>query len=217
MLSRFLVLIAVVLPMTLGLFSGKYADPNHPSCARTILFETETSAKIFGADAAAGEGQPCDGITDVRWGPLPAVVDGFTISADFSSKGGPSDLTGKFNEAKHEIDWEDGNAWEKITSKPAAKSIFNGEYSDPNHPGCERAVLAQTPTVAVINGADAVDGEGATCDGTTDVSWQVPAVLDGNDIVANFSSKGGPSELKGSYNLQKTEIDWEDGNYWPKL
>jgi hypothetical protein len=98
-----------------AIFSGKYSDPNHPGCAREIGLETATSAKVFGADAAGGEGGvPCDGTTDVKWGPLPATIDGFGIVVDFSSKGGPSDLSGKYYYQGSQIKWQDGNAWTKL-------------------------------------------------------------------------------------------------------
>jgi hypothetical protein len=95
-------------------FSGKYSDPNHPGCAREIGLETPTSAKVFGADAAGGEGVPCDGSTDVKWGPLPATIDKLEIVVDFSSKGGPSDLAGKYDFQGSQIKWQDGNAWAKL-------------------------------------------------------------------------------------------------------
>lgn len=110
-----LALVVCLVGSTLGgTFSGKYSDPNHPDCARVITLETKSSAKVFGADAAGGEGFACDGTTDTKWGPLPASINGQEIIVDFSSKGGPSNLAGKYNEDKQEIDWQDGNAWKKI-------------------------------------------------------------------------------------------------------
>lgn len=215
----FITLLVVFAATASALFSGSYSDPNHPGCARVIVFETDSSAKVFGADAAGGEGATCDGATDVRWGPLPAVVSGSAISVDFSSKGGPSDLSGNYNDDTVAIDWADGNSWPKIFPKEdtASLSIFDGEYSDPNHPSCARFVMAESETAAQIYGADAAGGEGAMCDGVTDVAWNVPAQLDTQEIVADFSSKGGPAGLKGTYNVGKQEIDWEDGNAWPKV
>ncbi|KAJ1440535.1 hypothetical protein B484DRAFT_443413, partial [Ochromonadaceae sp. CCMP2298] len=108
-----------------------------------------------------------------------------------------------------------------VSAEPLAKSVLNGDYSDPNHPSCQRTVEAQSQFLAVIKGADAAGGEGASCDGTTDVAWEVPAVLDALVIVANFSSKGGPENLTGKYGdvgaYGAHEIRWEDGNVWPKL
>ena len=97
-----------------ALFTGKYSDPNHPSCARNVVRSGFTTAKVYGADAAGGEGVACDGTTDIKWGPLPGTINGINIVVDFSSKGGPSNLAGSYNTAKNEIDWSDGNAWKKI-------------------------------------------------------------------------------------------------------
>jgi hypothetical protein len=44
---------------------------------------------------------------------LPAVVFADKITVDFSSKGGPKDYSGTFNEAKKCIVWPDGNKWPK--------------------------------------------------------------------------------------------------------
>jgi hypothetical protein len=91
-----------------------YSDPNHPGCDREVIQESSTAGKVYGKDAAGGEGASCDGTTDVAWGPLEAVIDGDMITVDFSPKGGPSDLEGKY--ANSAINWEDGNAWPKISS-----------------------------------------------------------------------------------------------------
>ncbi len=96
-----------------SLFAGKYSDPNHPNCLRVVDSETKNSAKVFGADAASGQ-VTCDGKTDVNWGPLPATINGIEIIVDFSSKGGPSDITGKYDNEK--IVWADGNAWVKLSN-----------------------------------------------------------------------------------------------------
>lgn len=219
-------LVTIIATTSQAIFKGVYSDPNHPQCARFILFETDSSASMYGFDAAGGEGVPCDHLNDVKWGPLPAVITDSTIEVDFSSKGGPSDLTGKFNSELNEIDWEDGNAWNRVFPQSMMKneyristySVFDGEYSDPNHPSCGRFVVANTNATAAIYGVDAAGGEGAMCDGINDIPWTVPAVLPSStSILADFSSKGGPSDLSGAYNFDKAEIDWEDGNAWTKV
>lgn len=118
-----LVVFLSVLVYALGLFAGDYSDPNHPSCPRIIDSETSDSASVQGADASSGEGYSCDGSTDESWGPLPAKISGSTIIVDFSSKGGPSDLTGVYS--NNGITWEDGNTWtknEKSAKKPLKSS-----------------------------------------------------------------------------------------------
>lgn len=97
-----------------SVFTGPYSDLNHPGCARAIGYEELATLRVFGADAAGGEGVACDGKTDVKWGPLPAKVHGNEIVVDFSSKGGPANLHGKYDEKNNAIVWEDGNSWKKI-------------------------------------------------------------------------------------------------------
>ena len=109
-----ILLFVIYIAVCVATFAGNYSDPNHPDCARRIAFETTSSARVFGADAAGGEAVSCDGETDLPWGPLPATVNGAQIVVDFSSKGGPSNLTGKYDEVQDKINWQDGNAWTKI-------------------------------------------------------------------------------------------------------
>ncbi len=96
------------------LFTGKYSDPNHPGCARSVLRTSDSDGQVYGADAAGGEGVACDGSTDVKWGPLSAAIDGLKIVVDFSPKGGPSNLNGTYSVERSAIVWQDGNAWTKI-------------------------------------------------------------------------------------------------------
>merc|ERR1711904_116208 len=49
----------------------------------------------------------------MRWGaPFKFLDENVTISADFSSKGGPKDLKGTITE--NGIQWKDGNKWLKV-------------------------------------------------------------------------------------------------------
>ena len=113
-------------------FTGTYDDPNHPDCLREIEDNMNGTAKVYGADAAGGEGAECDGSTDIKWGPLEGttswVKDGNSlwhkrIVVDFSPKGGPSDLTGQWNQDNFRLDWQDGNYW------PKHKSTVEGKLS----------------------------------------------------------------------------------------
>mmetsp|Transcript_2642 Transcript_2642/g.5534 ORF Transcript_2642/g.5534 Transcript_2642/m.5534 type:complete len:87 (-) Transcript_2642:126-386(-) len=80
---------------------------------------------------------------------------------------------------------------------------FDGEYSDPNHPGCQRTVKVTDGINAKVSGTDTPGGE----------VWTVFGKVDGATITVDFSPKGGPEGLKGK---KITEgIQWEDGNIWP--
>lgn len=109
--------------------AGTYADPNHPGCLRVVSFTSSTGTyKVYGTDAAGGEGVPCvgKGGDDIPWGPLPGTIDANNnVIVDFSTKGGPSDLSGTFNgtfaDGNLGIHWDDGNVWPKITKLAGVK------------------------------------------------------------------------------------------------
>lgn len=196
-------------------FTGPYSDPNHPGCPREVQYSGNNKGSIVGSDAAGGEGVPCDGQTDIPWGPLPAYIDKLCIIADFSPKGGPSDLHGKFSIDEFGILWDGGNLWSKLEHpKP---SVFNGVYSDPNHPNCKREIFYVGNETGYVYGADnAVEDQ--PCDGSTDVPWgPLRALITKNTIVVDFSPKGGPSDLNGQYDHASYSIQWDGGNSWTKL
>lgn len=86
---------------------------------------------------------------------------------------------------------------------------FIGSYSDPNHIGCLRKVELQEGGKLRIIGSDSVDGSN---------QWILQASIDDKrgNILVDFSQKGGPSNLIGSYNNVMDAIEWPDGNRWTK-
>lgn len=168
-----------------------------------------TDVGVTGFDAAAGEGAPCDGKTDKPWGPLDGKVTDDTIVIDFSPKGGPSDLTGTWTPDSKRITWADGNFWPMNMIDE-----FVGIYFDPNHPGCTRTIKDISATDVGVTGFDGATGGG--CNGKNDKPW---GPLDGkvtdNTIVIDFSPKGGPSDLTGTWTPDSKRITWADGNFWP--
>lgn len=110
-------LVVATQSVTGDVFDGSYNDPNHPGCARSIAVAANVG-KVFGADAAGGEGVACDGKTDIPWGPLAATIQQSTSSeptivVDFSPKGGPKNLLGRWDPTDSAIQWADGNNWTK--------------------------------------------------------------------------------------------------------
>jgi len=89
-------------------FSGSYKDPNHPSCLRKIEV-AGTTAQITGTDG--NPGCPPDG-SGKAWN-LVGKIDGDKLMVDFSPKGGPKDLTGKWEQETPGIRFPDGNKWVK--------------------------------------------------------------------------------------------------------
>jgi len=94
-----------------------------------------------------------------------------------------------------------------------AQARFEGTYEDQNHPGCTRSV-----SVIVSGEEEDVTVSGADTDDSGNlVPWgPLKAKFDDTKIFVDFSPKGGPSDLKGSWNPKTKSIDWEDGNSWPK-
>mmetsp|Transcript_23215 Transcript_23215/g.46594 ORF Transcript_23215/g.46594 Transcript_23215/m.46594 type:complete len:179 (+) Transcript_23215:33-569(+) len=103
-------------------FTGDYADPNHPGCARSVKIEgapmkpdgTRSRNKVAivkGQDNP--KGGACNGEPDlVSWKLEGKVAEtGDKILVDFTPKGGPKDLTGTWD--KDGIVFPDGNKWAK--------------------------------------------------------------------------------------------------------
>jgi hypothetical protein len=119
---------------------------------------------VSGADAADGEGAACDGKTDDTWGPLEGTFRYIThngevtkqIIVDFSSKGGPKDLTGIWNEHSKKIEWQDGNHWTMYGIN------LTGNYYDPLKIDCERLIKDNDDGSAEVSGDNPAGGESAT-------------------------------------------------------
>ena len=76
-----------------------------------------------------------------------------------------------------------------IVHAAAAKSVFEGQYNDPNHPGCLRKITVKNGLVTII-GSDELDGS---------KQWIIQAKEDfPGTIFVDFSPKGGPSDLLGT-------------------
>lgn len=88
-------------------FSGDYSDPKHPNCKRQVNVLGQT-AYVTGTDGTPG--CPADG-SGRPW-KLVGKVNGDDIFVDFSPKGGPMDLEGKWEtQPVPGIRWPDGNLW----------------------------------------------------------------------------------------------------------
>lgn len=91
-----------------------------------------------------------------------------------------------------------------------AKSVFEGEFTDPNHPGGMRKITVKGNDVT-LTGTDSPGGK----------QWVLKAKEDLGTIFVDFSPKGGPSNLLGVYDADAAGkgqggITWPDGNVWAK-
>mmetsp|Transcript_33749 Transcript_33749/g.81596 ORF Transcript_33749/g.81596 Transcript_33749/m.81596 type:complete len:196 (+) Transcript_33749:127-714(+) len=107
-------------------FTGDYDDPNHPNCLRQV--------KVVGAPQKADGSKPLYAIVEVTGydgkdgvcKDRPSRADLWQIKGktkgkdeaflDFSPKGGPSDLVGKWDGSG--IVFPDGNKWTKLNYAP---------------------------------------------------------------------------------------------------
>ncbi|GHP03091.1 hypothetical protein PPROV_000184600 [Pycnococcus provasolii] len=100
-----------------------------------------------------------------------------------------------------------------ITVTPAAAhavSIFEGNYADPKHPGCARAIASN----GVVSGTDGTPG----CEnGEPQRPWNLSGKIfeDEKKIFIDFSPKGGPKDLTGEW--VGNGVRFPDGNVWKKL
>ena len=101
-------------------------------------------------------------------------------------------------------------------SSSSSSSVFNGKYSDPNHPGCLRGIeRVRSTTKAKVFGEDGTPG--CQADGQKETKkWELEGELRGeNEILIDFSKKGGPKNLLGKWT--GSGVLFPDGNTWSKL
>jgi len=205
---------------TAEVFGGFYVDPNHYSAgsfAGTRMISDQqgdtpgSTLTLVGSDDGSSfwkiEGQ----WTDKAQGKL---------TVDFSPKGGPSGLTGTFAQGK--ITWQDGNHWSRQATPTfsteddtSPEFLIGGFYADPNH--YQSGSFAGTRMISDKQGDTA--GDVLTLVGSDDGTqfwtltghWTDKAA---GKISVDFSPKGGPSDLQGTFSDSK--ITWQDGNHWSR-
>eukprot|EP00933_Yihiella_yeosuensis_P050374 TRINITY_DN48172_c0_g1_i1.p1 TRINITY_DN48172_c0_g1~~TRINITY_DN48172_c0_g1_i1.p1 ORF type:complete len:233 (+),score=52.82 TRINITY_DN48172_c0_g1_i1:77-775(+) len=143
------------------------------------------------------------------------------ITVDFSPKGGPSNLSGKYEAYTKAIVWSDSNYWNQLNIPDfalgkSADAGIGGYYQDPNH--IKRHSWAGTRMISDAEGDK--EGDGLTLIGSDDGSnfWMLKGKFTDkaqNKLVVDFSPKGGPKELAGTF--EDDAIKWSDGNSWEKM
>lgn len=92
---------------------GYYSDPNHPGCTRKIEQEDFGPMVVIGTDGnpgCLGAGRP------TAWRITPKFTPGSdTLVFDFSSKGGPANVEGKWDGTG--IVFPDGNKWKRTIGR----------------------------------------------------------------------------------------------------
>lgn len=91
---------------------------------------------------------------------------------------------------------------------------FSGVYDDPKHPDCRRIVKPQGSGI-VITGTDEIGGK----------EWKVYGKVQGDEVVIDFSPKGGPKDIVAKFDgdvesfMTETPASFKfsDGNTWTRL
>jgi hypothetical protein len=143
-----------------------------------------------------------------------------SLIIDFSPKGGPSNLEGKYEKNTRAIVWADNNYWDQLNIpdfalKKSTDAGISGYYQDPNH--IKRHSWAGTRMISDAEGDK--QGDGLTLIGSDDGEnfWMLKGKYTdkaSNAVSIDFSPKGGPSDLAGTF--ADGAIKWSDGNSWEK-
>ena len=99
-----------------SVFVGEYADPKHPGCLRSIVVGDDAGATTLDVKGTDGTPGCANGEKQRPWSltgdivKVPSKQDEILI--DFSPKGGPKNLLGKWTGTG--ILFPDGNEWKKL-------------------------------------------------------------------------------------------------------
>lgn len=169
--------------------NGIYSDPNHKKGYRIVRAVDRSNAVITLQD------EPNSPVITIPGKIKTSKKTGTTIALDFSSKGGPKDITATLTD--NQLVFSDGNAW---TQSPGADGI----YADPNHPTGYRALRIKGSKV-FITAQDDPKGE---------VVELVGKSKGKGSLVIDFSPKGGPKNLAAT--VSEGKLVFPDGNSWTK-
>lgn len=165
-------------------FSGVYADPNHPMCDRTI----DDNGVIRGVDPVPfARGSGCKpGISASPWKIQGKVSsDDKSIFINFDEKDGSGEaFDGVFDNKRNGLLLPDGTLWKKVGPYKLTSPI-PGDYDDSSHPGCKRRVLptgkvqGEDPPGLLTPGSKCMPGDKTT-------PWELDGSIVGNQLVINF-------------------------------
>merc|ERR1719163_2109318 len=106
-------------------FTGDYVDPMHPGCKRSIKVTgnaMDSAGRKSRKPAAVNKGTDnedggaCENGEGESWRLMATLSeDQSTIKVDFSPKGGPKDVVGKWSD--NGIVFPDGNKWSKVETE----------------------------------------------------------------------------------------------------
>ena len=76
---------------------------------------------------------------------------------------------------------------------------YADSYNDPNHMNCQRdiVILESNPNEVILYGTDG--NPHCSIDGSGTKNWKLIGMIDGNTISVDFTPKGGPKNVIGTY------------------
>lgn len=99
--------------------------------------------------------------------------------------------------------------------KDAIGKIFEGKYSDPNHPGGYREITMLDEWEGDFRKATVVGGKGKGEPEKFTLKAKVSKKADGKEyILIDFSPKGGPKDFEGCWEKDGIRFP-KDNNKWP--
>eukprot|EP00401_Gymnodinium_catenatum_P070860 CAMPEP_0117495482 /NCGR_PEP_ID=MMETSP0784-20121206/20156_1 /TAXON_ID=39447 /ORGANISM="" /LENGTH=165 /DNA_ID=CAMNT_0005290407 /DNA_START=7 /DNA_END=500 /DNA_ORIENTATION=- len=116
--------------------------------------------------------QGASSATSTRRGVLAALVGGVSVSTPFTPEA-------------------------QAKSPGPTSDFWTGRYSDSNHPGCKRELVADLPGLVI----KMRDGEPGCLRGEKQQEYRLPVKYKPNSdtILVDFSSKGGPSDVEAKW------------------
>jgi hypothetical protein len=95
-----------------------------------------------------------------------------------------------------------------IATSAANAVDFTGSYTDPFHPNCQRVITMDGSSAKLVG----TDGTPACPTDGSGAAWSLEGLVQGDEILVDFTPKGGPKDLKGVWD--GSGIKWPDGNKW---
>lgn len=182
---------ALLWPLTASAldFGGRYTDPTHPKCTRTL--------KVRGSDVTI---VGFDEISGPKW-TVKGKLENKKLVVDFTPKGGPSAVEAEWTGKGFKF--PDGNVWTKLTGREVVASMpFTASYYADGLDGSEYKFKVSDGQVSL----KASDGIGP------ELKWEAKGSVIGPQVFLDLSAKGEKEMVVGT--LGEGGITFSNGMSW---